>query len=313
MSSPRMPLRSSPPPPAIPRLFLYGEPATDVEADFLHVEAIPVRSGLNDWTIRPHAHPKHGQFLLVTRGGGSIRIEDRLWRLTPPAVLAVPAGAVHSIDFAPGTDGVVITVASAYLDPLVRLDPALSRAIKTVAAYDLAPDWEETEEIQTAAASLAREFAWQAAARRAAVQAHFLRFLVGLSRVEVRIGTGETLALASRSLDIVHRFRELVEQNFRTGHPIGFYADRLHVTHARLNVACRAVTGASASHLLFDRIIVEAKRDLLYTAQTVAEVAYAVGFSDPAYFCRFFSKRTGVAPSQFRTSALRSDAAFLPG
>ena len=58
--------------------------------------------------------------------------------------------------------------------------------------------------------------------------------------------------------------------------------------------ACRALARAAMLH---DRLMLEAKRCLIYTAWTIAEVGYALGFEDPAYFSRFFSRRAGVSPA----------------
>ena len=44
----------------------------------------------------------------------------------------------------------------------------------------------------------------------------------------------------------------------------------------------------------------EAKRQLHYTSSPVSEIAYALGFEDPAYFTRFFSRLTGESPRAFR-------------
>ena len=96
------------------------------------------------------------------------------------------------------------------------------------------------------------------------------------------------------------RYRDLIEQHFRDERRLEFYAGRLGVTPARLNAACRARLGTTASGLLHDRIVTEAKRCLIYTGMSVAEVGYALGFDDPAYFSRFFAKRTGQPPGRLR-------------
>ena len=54
-----------------------------------------------------------------------------------------------------------------------------------------------------------------------------------------------------------------------------------------------------------DVVVIEAKRNLLYTGMTVAEIAWSVGFADPAYFNRFFSRRTGGSPGAFRAATAR--------
>ncbi len=52
-------------------------------------------------------------------------------------------------------------------------------------------------------------------------------------------------------------------------------------------------------------MLLEAKRTLSYTNMTVAETAYYLGFADPAYFSRFFSKHAGQSPAAFRKRMAR--------
>jgi AraC family transcriptional activator of pobA len=63
------------------------------------------------------------------------------------------------------------------------------------------------------------------------------------------------------------------------------------------------VTEQSPIQLVHARIVLEAKRQLRYTSGSVSEIAYALGFDDPAYFTRFFSQRAGMSPRAFRASA----------
>ena len=106
----------------IPHYYLYGDNGADVELDLLHVEPIRNRSGPHDWRIRPHSHPDHVQVLLVAKGGGAIRMEDRLLSIVPPAIVVIPAGIVHQIEFQRGTDGI---------GDLVRLDKATGAELAT--------------------------------------------------------------------------------------------------------------------------------------------------------------------------------------
>jgi len=52
--------------------------------------------------------------------------------------------------------------------------------------------------------------------------------------------------------------------------------------------------------LLSEKIVSQAKRDLAFTIMTAQEVAFALGFADPAYFTRFFARESGETPRQFR-------------
>lgn len=283
----------------IAKYFLYAESAPAVELDFLHIETIPVRSGKHDWTIRAHSHPQHTQFLLVSQGGGILRIEDRQWSLAPPCLMVVPVAMVHELTFTPGTDGHVLTVASVYLRSATKEDQGLADHADMPDVYALSAD--QADELQPAFESLHREFVWAAPGRRTAIFAHLQRILVGVLRLGG--GTGDASLPSTGEREIVLRYRALLEEYFRSEKRLGFYADRLAVTMAKLNACCQSVIGIAASTMLHDRLVIEAKRNLLYTRHSVAEIAHAIGFDDPAYFNRFFAQRVGVPPGVFRANS----------
>jgi AraC family transcriptional activator of pobA len=83
----------------------------------------------------------------------------------------------------------------------------------------------------------------------------------------------------------------------------------LHVSESRLRSTCLATTGQSPVQIIHARILLEAKRQLHYTDRAVREVAFALGFEDPAYFTRFFSRLSGVSPRLFRRQGARSQLA----
>lgn len=286
----------------IARYYLYGDQGPDVEMDFLHIEPILDRSGPHDWTIRPHAHPDHAQVLMLTAGGGEIRIEDRTIPLHPPCVIVLPAGVVHEIRFARGTDGYVVTAAFAFLKAASASDARLFDAAMRPGVHPVGGTGVDPAACADTFRWLHREFVWSAPGRRAAILAHFIRLLVVVLRLSIAHDRPETAA-PDRDYDLLMRYRSLLEAHFRTERAIGFYAGPLAVTPARLNAACKARSGRTASDLLYERLIIEAKRYLVYTEQSVAEVGHAVGFDDPAYFNRFFSRHVGASPGAFRQQA----------
>lgn len=283
----------------IPRYYLYGDQVDDVELNFVHVEPIPIRSGAHDWTIRAHAHPDHHQILLVDRGGGRILIEDQEFEIPTGSVVVVPAAMVHEIHFGPDTDGIVVTAASAYAGAVSQGDKRLLEALDHPGVYPISGTGVSAEALADAFAWMNREYVWSAPARRLAVMAHFLRILVGVLRlrsVHVQTATGPR----DRDYDILMRYKELVERNFREQKVMEFYAGAIGISAQRLNQACRARSGKTASEILHERTIIEAKRCLLYMEKTVAEIGYDLGFDDPAYFSRFFSQRVGQPPGAYR-------------
>lgn len=67
----------------------------------------------------------------------------------------------------------------------------------------------------------------------------------------------------------------------------------------------QAETGENAQSLVHSRLAREAYRRLVHVAAPVSKLAFELGFEDPAYFCRFFKRHTGVSPSAYRKNALR--------
>lgn len=284
---------------SIPHYYLYGDQGADVELDFLNIEVIRDRSGPHDWRIRPHAHPGHIQILLVRDGGGTIRMEEKTLPIPAPGVLVIPAGIVHQIDFDPGTDGFVVTAALGCLNAASAGDQRLAAAARRPAVYPLEGTGVNIPAVADSFHWLHREYIWSAPGRRTAIMAQFMRILVVVLRLDIAHDDAAIVA-PDRDYDLLVRYRSLLETHFRGERSLAFYAGDLAVTAARLNAACKARAGKTASDLLYERIVIEAKRYLVYTESSVAQVAHLTGFEDPAYFNRFFTRHVGVSPGAFR-------------
>ncbi|MBD2715330.1 helix-turn-helix domain-containing protein [Microvirga sp. STR05] len=110
---------------------------------------------------------------------------------------------------------------------------------------------------------------------------------------------------ASHALLQIREFGLLLNQHFRAEKTVRYYAERLHLTANHLNAVCRRILNKTASRLIQERVIAEATRLLAHSAQSVAQVAYAVGFEDASYFARYFRKHTGQTPESFRHNSVR--------
>lgn len=85
------------------------------------------------------------------------------------------------------------------------------------------------------------------------------------------------------------------------------YAELLNESPVVLNRAVKSLTGKTAGELIIERLILEAKRLLLYSGLNNKEVAYKLGYDDPSYFARIFHKKTGSTPSEFRNRVRQFD------
>ena len=133
--------------------------------------------------------------------------------------------------------------------------------------------------------------------------------LIGIEVARIAASRKRTGAVTLTAADpTVEELRRLIETNFQSERNIGFYAGKLAMTPDRLNDHVKRATGVTAGHLLRQRILTEAKRQLVFTRLTVGEIAYDLAFADPSHFGRFFKKQTGTTPQAFRDNALRARA-----
>ncbi|MDZ4307629.1 helix-turn-helix domain-containing protein [Allopontixanthobacter sp.] len=286
---------------SIHRFDIYEE-LIEIPLDPIHCESIVQRSALHNWTIKPHQHQELLHIFYFAAGSGQVQLDMVSHQLVMPCVMIVPAQTVHSFTFGTDIDGHVVTLHGRTLDEslgaTVEVIDALSKpriisAAKS-AAHKLIGDLFD---------QLVGEFSGISPVRQVALRAYFSLILVWITReLATEIGRRPTNSL--RQDRRAAEFTALVEKHFREGATLEFYAARLSITPTQLNNISRAALGRTAKKVVHDRIYLEARRNLVYTMLTVKEIAGLVGFADPAYFARFFSRHAGMAPSEFRRLSL---------
>jgi AraC-like DNA-binding protein len=95
-------------------------------------------------------------------------------------------------------------------------------------------------------------------------------------------------------------FMQLVEHNFSKYHDVASYANMLNMSAKALNKRIVKYRRCTPNEIIKKRIILEAQRLLVYTHLSVKEIGYRLGYDDPSYFIRFFSKQVKIAPQTFR-------------
>lgn len=287
--------------PLVPAYALYGEGA-DGFPDELHVETITARSARYDWRIRSHRHGDLYQFFFIAAGGGTAYIDGAAHALGPGAAIAMPPLVVHAFDFVPDTDGHVASVPAAVLDHWSRGRTEWRSLFK-------APVTLQVGEAQAAQVRTLFEMALAESGEHGANRGEALTAFAGLLLVWFRrMLAAEAPAAgdaAASALRLVERFTAQVEADFRRHASLGEHAQRLGVSVPHLSRVCRAITGRSALGIVQQRLALEARRHLAYTSMTVAEIAFALGFEDPAYFTRFFTRHVGVSPRAYRANPAR--------
>lgn len=293
----------------IPSFFLYGETPHVYDERMLHVETIAFRSAPHGWHIDAHVHPALHQLVLVESGHGTALAECSEQPYRAPALVVVPAGSVHGFEFEPGTHGYVVSITDDLPRELARREPGIDRLFDGPAVIELDARTLEATDLDHSLALLAREYRGRATGRSLALEGWVRVILANALRLAETTNApnaDSAHSVIGHRRALVARFRELVEHAFRDNRSVASYAAALNVSESTLRRATWSVTEQSPMQIIHARIVLEAKRELVHTRRPVSEIAYALGFDDPAYFTRFFSQRTGVTPSAFRARGVRA-------
>lgn len=280
---------------SVPRYVLYGE--TGARADwFVNVERLDERCRERGWEIKPHTHPHFLQIGVCTEAGGEITLEGQVHPFRPGSVMVVPPYRIHGFRYEPNANGWMLTVEKGYLEDLLVRAPVLKGLLDAPRLFDLAEP--ALSRIGDEFVQLREEMAEQRHGRAIAAEIHLQAILLQMLRHCPE--SSVTSPAAGSRYDTVERFKALVEARYRQQPLLPDMAATLGVSVSQLRLACNEVTGLSPNALIHARTVAEAKRCLAYTGMTISELSDWLGFSDVAYFSRFFTRKVGETPSGYR-------------
>lgn len=268
----------------------------------VEIEAIASALSANEWTFaRERATGAHG-FVLVS-GTGTVTLGGSEFVFNAPCAIWLPAGQPGSIRLAAGARGSALAVSESALSRAVPVGPIAAALRQTINQPLLGISMERQQAANMLAAmdAMAREAERNEPGSREAIMSHLTLILIAFWRLG-DASAGEPHA-SPRLL--VQHFMQLVELHIRDHWSVRRYATELGISTDRLNSAVQRATGVSPLALIHRRLVEDAEAMLERSTLQVAEIADALGFRDPAYFNRFFTRATGLSPGRFRTRSYR--------
>lgn len=278
----------------VPEFFVYGEPSRSLDVGFLHVETVRERDSVHLGTVAAHKHPHMGQITFWTSGRGNYQIEDNNWDFSAPAVSFVPSDVVHGFVIEPGTDAIVVSIAN---DVLNGLQDRTTLSVRTPVFIANSAQRSTWSHAQTVLETLFGEY-------REGLHGseRILPELIAVALSYIaRLNAGRASPSASPTLALAIALRKLVDESYKDAWSVDQYVAALGTTPHLLDKAAREVMGKSVKDVVLDRRLIEAKRLLKFTIRPVEDIAFSIGFKDPAYFSRFFRRHVGQSPSGWRS------------
>lgn len=245
-----------------------------------------------------HYHDRYYQIHCILEGSTHVLLDQSHYSMQGKTLFFTPPTVPHSFVTDDHAHGFVITASQQLVWRLLDIEIGRND-IASTAMQPFCIPLPESSPLLTLFEMLEKESAQQQFMAETASQSWLQLILIEI----MRYANNQPVTTSYRSSDVsvFNQFSLLIEEHYRSHWTLPQYAENIGLTTSRLNDICRRISGLSSKRLITDRIMQEARRLLLLTAMSISEVGYELGFTDPAYFARFFRKNAGITASAFRS------------
>ena len=242
---------------------------------------------------QPHRH-EYQEIIWIRQGAAVHLLDGESAGIAAGSLLVIPKGRMHRFIPSLNLTGCVVRFNDEFLP-----NSSLLLFSQFVGLIDIPVSAEDAILIESYFSLLGCE-SRQPGGFQGATLRHLLRALLAkIEGLRLRLIAMQPQAL-SHSQFLWERFNTLIEENFKTRHAVGFYSGELGCSPRKLNAVVRLFTGLTTAELIDKRLILEAKRLILFSSLTIKEVAFDLGFEEHSYFTKVFRKLTGQTPSAFK-------------
>ncbi|HKJ41121.1 MAG TPA: helix-turn-helix domain-containing protein [Sunxiuqinia sp.] len=249
--------------------------------------------------LEPHRHTYY-EIIWITKGYGTHLIDFQVYDFKGPCLFILNPGVVHKIVKDIPTEGYVVKFSESFLleedlggNELLRY--GLFDNIHVRPIFQL--DGKAVSLLDDLMKKMLEEFNVHQEVSRAILLSYLKVYLLQVYKLREDDSFNENKT--SPRYQTLLNFKRLVEQNFTKEKNLDFYSEKLATSKRNLNDITNTFLGEPASALLKKRIILEAKRLLFSGEVAIKEIGYILGYDDPAYFTRFFTKNEGMSPTEF--------------
>ncbi|QNA45897.1 helix-turn-helix domain-containing protein [Lacibacter sediminis] len=236
---------------------------------------------------------RHFGIIWIKNGSGSIKVDLEKYTINNNMLVCLSPGQLLLFSNCYNLDGYFMSFSSEFL--------LMAEGQTTGSFIDILferrnlplinPDEEMQSEMEVVVNMMNKEFRNYGLLRLQILKGLLKIFIVYLSsKVELK----EQEKLCDRDSEMVRKFLTLVKKHFLTKKMVADYADELSVSPNYLNRIVKKISGFTASYHIQQCIVMEAKRQAIYSTLSMKEVAYFLGFNDYAHFSKFFKNNSGM-------------------
>ena len=271
----------------------------------LHYEALGNLADFFGRTMRTHRHDRYYQIHYVKTGTVHVCLGEEQYQVDAPLFFITPPVIPHSFVTEEQSDGHVLTIRQQFVWSILDEIPELKTNFKStsicVSIKQLPIELQGEASILASLFDKLRDEAYTNKVGRLMAQKSLVRLIfISLFRLADNHQAEIAEPLHYQALNGFRQFNELVEQFYKEHKLLKNYASQMAITEAKLNEICRQIANISPKQIIVDRLMQEAKYLLLFTHCSIKDIGYQLGFDDPAYFTRFFSREAKMSPKAYR-------------
>lgn len=238
----------------------------------------------------PHKHNNYFEIIYLMKGEGSHTIDTKEYEIKPPVIFTIRKEQVHFWDIKTEPEGFVLIIKKSFIDNC--LDKDIKRLISELSAQTCL--FPKDNAASVIFKLLQYEYQEKKTLNRPIIDGLLKALLAKfLESATPTISKNGNNTIFQKYIDLLSKENELTNR-------VNHYARLLSTTPQNLNAICRKETGQSATEILSEQIINEAKRLLLYTDFTVSEISSKLDFKDNSHFSKYFKRHVGNTPIGFR-------------
>lgn len=244
----------------------------------------------------PHRHKNYFEIIYFSEGAGTHTVDHLNYEVRPPVIFFVRRDQVHHFDLddSINPDGYVLIVKTAFVQACT--DPELKHLLASASAMSCL--YLNTEPFIGLLFDMIARDCNQTTPYPG--QQHCLEGLMKALLVRIIAAAQPALPVPTFRTDNYSAFRELLGQAVTPSRQVAYYAGLLNTSPQNLNAVCRKQSGQSASQVIAEFIISEARRLLVYTNSTISEIAFQLNFTDASHFVKYFKRHSGSTPQTYR-------------
>jgi AraC-like DNA-binding protein len=248
--------------------------------------------------LAPHRHDFYVG-MLFTRGSGTHQIEFNNYEIKPGYVFMIAPGEVHDWNLSKDIDGYIFFHTKEYFDLNFTYEKVDNYPFYCCLRNNpLIPLKNKSrEKVDEVFKEIIDEYKRNELFKFQKISSLLNVLYIALSRIYLpeRILQNKNVNYLSK----LKQIDQLIEKHFKEYKYPKDYASLMHMSEKHLNRICKTCLNKTASQLIIERIVLEAKRMLAFAEFSVSQIADELGYSNSSYFIRLFKKKTGKTPVEF--------------